>query len=200
MSINSHDQRVRRTRELLHDALGSLIHEKPYEGIVVKEILARANVGRSTFYTHFRDKEDLLDSSIRNVLEKGKPLSSTTGRSSGDEILERTLRLFEHIEHQRDSLEAPPDTRRLAGVHEHLERQLVRSITDGLQSGPGPAWQFAQMLPPDLVAQFVASTFLIVLQWWCEREPSRSAAQANDVLARLIQPVLSCFRSIAAAN
>ena len=38
------DRRVRKTHALLHDALASLVHEKPYDEIVVKEILARADV------------------------------------------------------------------------------------------------------------------------------------------------------------
>lgn len=191
VSINSHDRRVQRTRVLLHGALASLIHEKPYEGIVVKEILARANVGRSTFYTHFRDKQDLLEASIRDVLEQGKMLSSTGGRNSGDQILERTLRLFEHIEGQRALLGAPTDVGRLAAVHEHLEEELVRSISDVLESRPAARGQNTETTPPDLIARFVASTFLVVLQWWFESEPSRSATEANDVLATLIQPALT---------
>jgi AcrR family transcriptional regulator len=62
------DRRIQKTRTLLHEALESLIREKPYDAIVVKEILDRANVGRSTFYTHFRDKDDLLVSGIHDML------------------------------------------------------------------------------------------------------------------------------------
>jgi hypothetical protein len=42
------DRRIQKTLNLLHDALGSLIREKPYDEIVVQEILDHANVGRST--------------------------------------------------------------------------------------------------------------------------------------------------------
>ena len=191
MSTNTHDRRVQRTRELLHGALASLIHEKPYEGIVVKEILARANVGRSTFYMHFRDKQDLLESSIRDVIEQGKPLSSTRPRSFADQILEWTLRLFQHIDRERAVLRAPTEVRRLAGVHEHLEEELVRSLIDALASRSAAQRQNAPMVPPDLIARFVASTFLVVLEWWFERAPSRSATEANDVLAALIRPALT---------
>src|SRR5262244_2336456 len=62
------DRRVQKTKSLLHEALGSLIREKPYDGIVVQEILDRANVGRSTFYMHFSDKDDLLVSGIHDML------------------------------------------------------------------------------------------------------------------------------------
>jgi hypothetical protein len=45
---NNRDRRIQKTQELLRGALASLIGEKPYDSIVVKEILDRANVGRST--------------------------------------------------------------------------------------------------------------------------------------------------------
>jgi AcrR family transcriptional regulator len=61
-------RRIQKTQNLLREALVSLIHEKNYDAIVVKEILDRANVGRSTFYTHFRDKDELLVSGIHDML------------------------------------------------------------------------------------------------------------------------------------
>ena len=54
------DRRVRRTRKLLQDAFISLVIEKGYEKTTIQDILDRADVGRSTFYVHYRDKEALL--------------------------------------------------------------------------------------------------------------------------------------------
>jgi AcrR family transcriptional regulator len=48
------DRRIRRTQKSLHEALISLVLEKNYNSITVQEILDRADIGRSTFYTHFR--------------------------------------------------------------------------------------------------------------------------------------------------
>ncbi|MGC9357012.1 MAG: TetR/AcrR family transcriptional regulator [Anaerolineae bacterium] len=54
------DRRVQRTRKALQEALLSLIMEKRYNPITVEEIAERANVGRTTFYLHYQDKDDLL--------------------------------------------------------------------------------------------------------------------------------------------
>lgn len=67
-TTGAEDRRIQKTLKLLREALVSLIAEKPYDSIVVKEILDRANVGRSTFYTHFRDKDELLSSGIHDML------------------------------------------------------------------------------------------------------------------------------------
>ncbi len=54
------DRRIRRTRDTLGDALVQLIQEKPFDEITVQDVLDRACVGRTTFYTHYRDKDDLF--------------------------------------------------------------------------------------------------------------------------------------------
>ena len=58
--MGKEDRRVRRTRESLHKALISLALEKNYDSITVQEVLDRADVGRSTFYTHFQSMDELL--------------------------------------------------------------------------------------------------------------------------------------------
>ena len=54
------DRRVQKTRQLLSDALVSLVLEKGYDEVSIQDIIDRANVGRSTFYSHYENKEQLL--------------------------------------------------------------------------------------------------------------------------------------------
>src|SRR3954469_23951916 len=63
------DRRVRRTRRLLREALLALVLEKGYEAVTVQDVLDRADVGRATFYAHFRDKDDLLISGADELRE-----------------------------------------------------------------------------------------------------------------------------------
>ena len=57
------DRRIQRTRQPLEDALIALILEKGYDKITVQNIVDQANAGRSTFYSHFLDKDDLMENS-----------------------------------------------------------------------------------------------------------------------------------------
>ena len=61
------DRRTERTKDALRQALIELISERGYERLSVQDIIDRANIGRSTFYTHFQDKEDLLLSGFNNL-------------------------------------------------------------------------------------------------------------------------------------
>src|ERR1051326_4229046 len=62
-------RRVLRTRDRLGDALIALMQEKPFGAITVQEVLDRAGVSRSTFYVHYRDKNDLFLSDADEFLE-----------------------------------------------------------------------------------------------------------------------------------
>ena len=63
------DRRVQRTVQSLRTALLELIKEKNYDDISIEEITERANVGRATFYLHFKDKEDLLLEEFTEIMD-----------------------------------------------------------------------------------------------------------------------------------
>lgn len=67
---NETDPRVIRTHQLIQDAFTSLIKEKDFEDITVKEIAENATVNRATFYAHFVDKYEILDSKISESFTK----------------------------------------------------------------------------------------------------------------------------------
>src|SRR5215469_232412 len=63
------DRRSQRTRRLVISAIMELIAEKSYDAITVQDLLDRANIGRSTFYSHYFDKEDVLTALAEQMLE-----------------------------------------------------------------------------------------------------------------------------------
>lgn len=86
-SQKNHTQ-ISRTYNLIQDAFLSLSNEKSFEDITVKDVSRRAPVNRSTFYAHFQDKYDLLDSFISDRF-----MSIVSGRiHSGMKLNEETLR------------------------------------------------------------------------------------------------------------
>jgi AcrR family transcriptional regulator len=61
------DRRILKTRKLIKRAFLSLLEEKPFEKITVKEICERSETGRVTFYNHYEDKTDLMDDCLRDM-------------------------------------------------------------------------------------------------------------------------------------
>lgn len=68
--MNTADPRVRRTRRLLQQAFEALLHEKGFQELSVQDIAERATVNRATFYAHFADKYDLMDSLMREGFQE----------------------------------------------------------------------------------------------------------------------------------
>src|SRR5438093_4059248 len=99
------DRRIQRTREVLHQALISLMIEKGYEVITVQDIIDRANVGRSTFYAHYVGKQDLLLSGLKN-LSKHLLAHQRAALAAKGNFRERgfgfSLPLFEHVDSKRN--------------------------------------------------------------------------------------------------
>lgn len=181
---------MKRTQGLLHAALASLIHEKAYDAIVVKEILARADVGRSTFYTHFRDKDQLLDSGIRDVLRAGEAVSPPTARAA-DRVLRFSLPILEHVERYRAAGDAALASGGQPTVHEHLERVLVELVAGDLRHAGGRRPSSERDVPGDLLARHVASTFLLVLTWWLAGARPLPAREVNDLFRALVLPAVT---------
>lgn len=176
---------MRRTKSSLHGALIGLAREKPYSAIAVKEILNRANVGRSTFYTHFRDKDDLLESGIHEVLQSAR--DGAPSLSPVERLLSFSLPLLTHIDEHRHG--AGPQMKREGRLvmHARLGDALRQLIADDLA---GLVPKSTQQTAVDLVAQHVASTFVLVLNWWVDSSPMLTPDAVDEQFRGLIAPSL----------
>ncbi len=192
------DRRVRRTRSLLHEALFGLIGEKDYDRISVSEVLQRANIGRSTFYMHFRDKDDLFASAIQEKLESMRASDPTRGNPVGP-IMGFSRAVFEHIDSNRAAGGARMGRRGRAILHEHLRVVLARWIRDEMARATPVRARACRGIPTELVAQHVACTFVLVLDWWVESDCASSPAEADALFRALVLPALGAARLPAAA-
>jgi AcrR family transcriptional regulator len=185
------DRRIQKTQNLLHEALASLIREKPYDSIVVKEILDRANVGRSTFYMHFRDKDDLLVSGIHDMLGSVQATGVPTSGKGYERVIRFSLPVFEHIHQHRRTVGAKMGSKGRAILHEHLQQVLAELIADDVRKYLQGRRKTAGQIPPELLVQYVASTFILVLNWWVENRSPLPPKEVNDLFRALILPTLA---------
>jgi AcrR family transcriptional regulator len=185
------DRRIDKTISLLHEALGSLIREKPYDAIVVQGILDRANVGRSTFYMHFRDKDDLLVSGIRNMIGSAYTTKSPSAVKRHERFIRFSLPIFEHIHRHRDIGSAKMGARGRAVIHEHLRKELAELIATDVKKDLQSHRKTAGQIPSDLLVQYIASTFILVLNWWVESRSPLPPNDINNLFRELILPTLT---------
>lgn len=184
------DRRIQRTERHLHEALSTLIREKRYDCIAVKEILDRANVGRSTFYTHFRDKDELLVSAIEDMLRSSASAIRSSAASPHDDVLWFSAPFFNHLDQHRRTSEDRMGDRGRAILHGHLQRVVTELVADELKRDRR-AENALERIPRALLAQHVAATFVLVLNWWVESESQLSATEINDCFRALVLPVVA---------
>jgi AcrR family transcriptional regulator len=185
------DRRVQRTRALLHEALSSLIREKPYDEIAVKEILDRANVGRSTFYIHFRDKDELLASGIYEMLRGLQPAKLPMPETNHERVIRFSLPVFEHIHRHRHAGAPGMGARGRAILHERLQKVLAELIANDVEKVRQGRRKSAGLIPSELIVHYVASTFVLVLNWWVESDRPLTATEVNGLFRALTIPTLS---------
>ena len=90
------DRRTQRTRRQLNGALVDLIKEKRFDEITVQNVIDRAGVGRSTFYSHFRDKEDVFEQQWEQYMERLAGQINWAKAGTGSFVPVRSL--FQHLQ------------------------------------------------------------------------------------------------------
>jgi AcrR family transcriptional regulator len=189
---------VRRTRELLRSAFLSLILEKGYDRITVQDILDKADIGRSTFYAHYRDKEDLLLAGFEDIRAAlaAERAASESGPGGEDEVLQPLLVVFTHVEGHRQfwgPLSRKGGATVITGILRESVDDLVRQHFRSRFPGSG-----ADATQLEAAVQFVAGACMGLLVWWLDHdEVPLSAQEIHAIFRRLATPGVERFMGTA---
>lgn len=164
------DRRQQKTRSALHAAFVTLLLEQGYGALKIGQVAERANVGRSTFYEHYRTKHELLAATI------GKPfslLADLVEPGAGAEHIPSLLRHFrDHQQVGRVLLGWP--------VRPLLSQTLASLIALRLARMPAvSAW-----LPAEVIARQVADAQLALLDSWISGRPACDIDAIAEALKR----------------
>ena len=176
------DERARRTRDRLGSAFVALIHEKPIESVTVQNVLDRASVGRSTFYLHFRDKNDLLLCQLEKFLE-----TMSTALSVRKEVSHRVApvaEMFAHIENQRQLYRILADAGRLNDFFDLAQGYFARGIERRLRESK----PLSKIPQGELAARAcaLAGSLLSLLRWWLDRGAKEPPGEMDELFHRMV--------------
>lgn len=184
--MEQEDRRKRKTQQALIEALLGLLAEKTYDQISVNDIVGRADVGRSTFYAHYQDKDDLLRSGFEQVLEL---LADQVRVSSQERSVQiDATAMFAHAQGHYDLYKVlvwgtGMDVLTRDG-HAGLSAKLQESLAPLVAQGGEPA------VPLEIVANSLAGTSLLLLKWWLDHKMPYTPEQMNAYLQVLVVPSL----------
>lgn len=163
------DRRILRTRAMLQQALNSLIAQKGYEAITIKDICAAANVGRSTFYAHYTSKDDLKRSGfepLRKLLIERQRAALAATRDDRSRSLGFSLPMFEHARDHRDHYRALVGSRGgtvSLGTIRKMLSDLVRNELVATADKSSP-----EAIPAEFVVQYVVGAYMAIMTWWLD--------------------------------
>lgn len=181
-----HDRRVRRTRRILLEALISLVLEKGYQRVTVQDILDRADVGRSTFYAHFRDKEALLVASFDTMRDElQRDLDAMRPGTRPADPTSPAAAVFGHAYRNRRVYRAMCGKQGGNVVHRHLHGLIGGMLREHLRPHLAAA---GADLPVDAVAEFYTSAMLGLLVWWVDQDFPYGPAEVARIYQRLAAP------------
>ncbi|WP_332686785.1 TetR/AcrR family transcriptional regulator [Devosia sp.] len=177
------DRRSLRTRMALQDALMRLTVARGYDDLSVAEIADAANVGRSTFYAHFTDKDDLLRSSLSALRDILAQEQAATRQDGPDGLFGFTRFLTRHMAEQQVLIRAMMRGRSGAILMDYIHHAIADILRAELAPGTRPS---NSAFDTEFSVQFLVGGYLSVLTWWLERgaaEPPERIEKAFRAVA-----------------
>jgi len=178
------DPRVKRTRKLLEQAFIELLDDKSFQDLTIQDITDRATVNRATFYAHFEDKYDMLDSFIcqqfNEVLADKAPPAPIDSLERLQLIIVTVMEYIGHIHKHCVRSDQPVGPMFESAVQEELMKYLLDCFA---------------LTPPSLIPRGVSpQTAAKVWSWavfgtamqWAQAEPRASAVETAQEISKVL--------------
>src|SRR5262245_45654368 len=158
------DLRVIRTRRMLRDAMMALVIQKGFDSVTVNDIVKLAMVNRATFYRHYQDKYDLVESYLDELYTElnGAPLAAAAPELPNP----RLVKLFEHIRDNAPFYRAMLGPHGYSGFGEHIRRLTEATMRARWQASPLAEVQ--TRLPMPMLLSYLSHASHGALIWWLE--------------------------------
>lgn len=186
MRDKENDRRVKRTKKTLRDALIALILEKGYDRVTVQDVIDRADVGRSTFYAHFENKDKLLLSGfeeMREILGEENPPHQKSDKKTGEFHFD-SLKIFRHADENRRIYRALAGRsggdlflKKMFRQHYEICRREIKNSTQNEDS-----------LTTDAAAHFFASSLNAMLTFWLDNNLPLTPEEIDELFVKLTMP------------
>ena len=170
------DRRVLRTREALRTALIKLTLDKGYDRITVQDILDEANVGRSTFYAHWMNKDQLLLAGMPNRLIAFES-------SNADDIVPSVTGLFMHMQQAYPLFKALMGTNGATAAFAKGRELLLQNWQNWFESLDKKHLHYP--VPSTVAAQYLTGALMSLVRWWLDHRMPHSPEEMNKMFQAL---------------
>jgi AcrR family transcriptional regulator len=177
------DRRVQRTRDALRTALLALMVERGWDALDVQALCDRANIGRSTFYQHFANKEELLKQNFAGLRDA---LLAQASQATDRSPLGFVPPLLAHVHEYQTVFRALIGRRSGHYVQDRFRELLVELVQAGL---PGSARR-SRAWPVEAQTHYLAGALFEMLVWWLGSNRPHRPEEIRLLFERWSQAVL----------
>lgn len=181
------DRRTQRTQHNLTHAMVDLVTEKRFDDITVQNLIDRADIGRSTFYTHYRDKEDLFQQNWERFLDFC--VEQVVWEKVGQGAFFPVLFLFDHLKDVQPFYRGLVLSRKSDALFNTGAEYLSQKIAEGLKAN----LKYHPSIPIPILANYLATELFGLLKWWLDQGMPHSPERMDQIFHELVNPA---FRSL----
>ncbi len=172
-----HERRRQQTRQRLIQTTLQLVLEKGYDAISIQDITDRADLGRGTFYIHFKDKEDVVWAAFQDLFQAlEQEAHQHLDRSMPQVEYYGLLNIFSHAEKNRDLYRVVFGRQGSAALTARVQDYLANVFLYDIRRAPPPA-DVNFNLPEEIEAQILTGMISRLIFWWLESANRYTAAQ-----------------------
>lgn len=179
------DRRIQRTRKLLRESMLALILDRGYDDISIQDVTDHANLGRATFYLHYREKDDLFRDLLLSMADEFLATLPKQDKKSDQALNVKKLELlFSYVEERFDFYRIVNMGRSSiltsAIVAELIKENFKVFSTTGMET-----YESITGIPTDFLLSFNASTLKSTLFWWLENDMPYTAAEMAEMYTKV---------------
>jgi AcrR family transcriptional regulator len=184
--LSRHERRRRQTRQLLIQTALQLLLEKGYDALTIQEITDRADLGRGTFYIHFKDKIDVIWAGFKDLFQDlEKESHQRLDRRMPQVEYYGLFSFFHHAEKHRDLYRVMIGGQGSALLTARAQDFLAKVILYDICNAPGtPDLNFN--IPEEIEAQILTGMISRLLIWWLETPNNYSAEEMASMAYKVI--------------
>ncbi|HNZ15962.1 MAG TPA: TetR/AcrR family transcriptional regulator [Anaerolineaceae bacterium] len=178
------DRRIQRTRKALRDALHSLVLDRGYDDLSVQDITDKANLGRATFYLHYREKDELLEDLLREFSESFAQRYGSKVNYADRKVVQA---MFEYAENHYDFYRIMTIGKGgLAGIRKlrAILQESYSQFLDGIETEAGGKFG----VPRDFLDSYQANAIMSTIFLWLEQDMPYPPAEMADMYLKLASP------------
>ena len=188
------DIRVKRTYNQLFSALIKLLGEKSFDDLTVLEICDKAGVHRATFYKHFVDKYDFLNTCFNISLSNltfDKIAESYTPETMKKSCMRMILKVLNFVEENQKVIVSLSTDRNSASFNTALNDAIANFIEERINTVRPENEKLSKTVP--LLANYYAGAIVGIIKWWATNQSSYSKQDFLDFAEIKINDLCNYF-------